>query len=297
MILALVVLVAGSVAPAQSDEKAPQLVPKRLSSMGDSISVAINAEEFSLFSVVNPNPWASWVNGYQGFWEWLLGRTDVNSHNQRITRNFGSRDRRNYMEAQSGADSFDLANQAQQSVDHKATYVTMLMGHNDVCQDNFAHIPTDAEFALNIRAGLDRLREGLPAGATVYVLGIVDVKKLWELGENLTWLGILDCRLLWNTSLLGLFPCATMLSPDNSEADREYTRSRIEAFNSILEALVAEYDTDDPAHHYHFSNMPFDTEFTTSDVSSYDCFHPSARGQKKLSELTWGDGPFSAYTK
>jgi lysophospholipase L1-like esterase len=88
-----------------------------------------------------------------------------------------------------------------------------------------------------------------------------------------------------------------MLSPTNSEADREYTRSRIEAFNGILQSLVAEYEDSDPDHYYHFSNVAFTTDFTASEVSSYDCFHPSAKGQKKLSELTWDDGPFSAYTK
>ena len=84
--------------------KDPRLVPNRLSSVGDSITEAINAEEFSIFRLQNPNPWASWANGYTGFWEWLLDRTDVNSHNQRISRNFGSGGRKNYQEARRGAE-------------------------------------------------------------------------------------------------------------------------------------------------------------------------------------------------
>ena len=136
--------------------KDPQLVPKRLSSVGDSITEAINAEEYSIFNLINPNHWASWVNGYRGFWEWLLGRTNVNSHNQRISAAFGSWGRKNYMEAVSGADSFDIAPQMAQSVAHSAHYVTQFMGHNDVCQNSFAEIPSDAQFEANVRAGLDR---------------------------------------------------------------------------------------------------------------------------------------------
>ena len=163
----------GSVAEAQT--KDPRLAPNRLSSVGDSITEAINAEEYNLFRPINPNHWASYANGYYGFWEWLLGRTNVNSHNQRITRNFGSRGRANYMEGVSGADSYDLEPQMTQSVNHHATYVPVLMGHNDVCQDGFSDIPTDAEFEANLRAGLERLRTGLPNGATIYVLAIVDI--------------------------------------------------------------------------------------------------------------------------
>jgi hypothetical protein len=97
-------LIAGSAAFADNDPG--QLVPKRLSSIGDSITVAINAE------MPLENNWASWVNGYHGFWQWLFGLTDVNSHNQRITETFGWSGRRNYMEAASGADSFDFGEQA-----------------------------------------------------------------------------------------------------------------------------------------------------------------------------------------
>jgi hypothetical protein len=49
--------------------KDPQLKPKRLSSTGDSMTEAIDAE------LPAANHWASWANGYHGFWEWLLGLT------------------------------------------------------------------------------------------------------------------------------------------------------------------------------------------------------------------------------
>jgi lysophospholipase L1-like esterase len=289
--------VIGLVAPEAVFAKDPQLSPKRLSSVGDSITEAINAEEFNPFVIVTPNHWASYANGYWGFWEWLLGRTNVNSHNQRISRNFGARNRANYMEAVSGADSYDIPQQTAQSVSHAATYVPILMGHNDVCQDSFASIPSDAEFGANVRTGLTQLSNGLPNGATVYVMAIVDIYKLWELGDQLTALGIIDCRLIWATSLFGIFPCATMLSPLNTEADRQYTRGRIIAFNNILQDLVTEFNDADSHHYYEFTDVTFDTPFTAEMVSPFDCFHPSAEGQTELSAETWEAGPFRAYTR
>lgn len=278
---------------AQAQTKDPRLTPNRLSSVGDSITEAINAEEYNLFNPINPNHWASYANGYRGFWEWLLGRTNVNSHNQRITSRFGSRGRANYMEGVSGADSYDLQAQMQQSVAHRATYVPVLMGHNDVCQNGFADIPTDEEFEANVRAGLEELRTGLPNGATVYVLAIVDIYKLYQLGSELQSLGLIDCPTVWAATLLNIYPCGTMLSPLNSEADRQYTRSRNLAFNAILEQVVAEYQATDPHHHYAFTDATFQYDFTASQVSGFDCFHPSAQGQKELSRVTWQAGPFA----
>lgn len=293
----LLTAIAASITTLGAADAAPRLSPKRLSSVGDSISEAINADWFDPFTVVTPNHWASWVNGYHGFWEDLAGKADVNSYNQRITKNFGSSGRANFMEALSGADSYDVPGQTSQSVSHGASFVTMFMGHNDVCQSSFADIPTDQEFEDNIRAGLENLRNGLPAGATVYVVGLVDIYKLYQLGEQKSALGIVDCDTLWATTLFDIYPCATMLSPLNSEADRQYTRSRNIAFNQILQELVAEYGAADPNHYYHFTNTPFNYNFQPSQVSDYDCFHPSGAGQKELARMTWNDGPFAAYQK
>jgi lysophospholipase L1-like esterase len=291
--VALTAALALLLAPALGSAKDPRRVPKRLSTVGDSITEAINAEEFNPLVIITPNHWASWANGYRGFWEWLLGRTNVNSHNQRISSKYGSSNRKNYMEALSGADSYDIPPQMGQSVAHAADYVTLFMGHNDVCQNSFADIPTDAEFEANVRAGFDQLKNGLPNGATVYTLGIVDIYKLWQLGPQLSgFLGI-DCQVIWATTLLGIFPCGTMLNPLNSEADRQYTRSRNIAFNQILADVTAEYDANDTHHYWEYTDLTFQADFVPSEVSPFDCFHPSAAGQKRLSGESWGAGPFA----
>ena len=271
--------------------KATRLVPKRLSSTGDSITEAIDAE------LPLANHWASWVNGYHGLWEWMFGLTDVYSHNQRITKNFGSLGRKNYMEAKSGADMPDFPAQAAASVSHRAQYVTVFMGHNDVCGNDPIDIPSDEEFEAYFRSGMEKLRTGLPAGATIYVIGIVDIHQLWEIARDKKALGIVDCEVLWATTLLDLFPCGTMLNPQNEEEDRQYTRERNIAFNEILRTVTQEYNLKDRKHYYYYTDATFNYHFVESQVSDIDCFHPSASGQKDLSKLTWDIGPFKAYRK
>ena len=285
VILCLVLM--SSLAFAQG--KARQLMPNRLSSTGDSITEAIDAE------LPAANHWASWVNGYHGFWEWLFGLTDVNSHNQRINRIPRITGRKNYMEAKSGADMFDFPGQAVKSVSHKASYVTVLMGQNDVCQDHPADIPSDAVFEAKFRKGMVTLKKGLKAGATIYVVGIVDIYRLWQVAQDKKALGIVDCEVLSTATLLGLFPCGTMLNPLSSEADRLATRTRIIGFNEILRRVTEEFNNSDPNHYYIYTDEVFKYKFGESDVSDIDCFHPSATGQRDLSEITWREGPFNMY--
>jgi len=171
------------------------------------------------------------------------------------------------------------------------------MGHNDVCGNDFADIPTDAEFEANFRAGMQNLSKWLPTGATIYVIGIVDIYQLWQVARDKKALGIVDCEVLWATSILDLFPCGTMLNPLNSKSDRLYTQSRNIAFNKILKEVTEEYNQKDLNHYYFYTDETFKYQFTENQVSDIDCFHPSARGQKDLSKLTWDVGPFNARQK
>ena len=270
------------------------LAPCRLASIGDSITEAIDAETFGA------NHWASWANGYHGFWQWLFGLSNVNSHNQRISATFRREclfQRKNYLEAESGADSFDLFQQAQRAVAHEATYVPWLMGHNDICQDYESEIPTEAQFEANVSAALDELKK-LDPGATIYVVGMVDVPSLYEVAKDKKALGIVDCEVLWFFTLFELFPCGTILGPMRTDDDRNRMRERImggehyEGFNPILKRLVIESRPDDD-HNWYYTDEVFNYSnshaFTEDHVSDLDCFHPSAYGQAELSQITWED--------
>lgn len=201
------------------------------------------------------------------------------------------------MEAKSGADMPDFPAQAAASVSHQGQYVTVFMGHNDVCGNHPSDIPSDEEFETYFRSGMEKLRTGLPAGATIYVVGIVDIYQLWQTAQDKKALGIVDCEVLWATTLLDLFPCGTMLNPLNTEEDRQVTRERNIAFNEILKRVTEEYNLSDSNHHYFYTDAVFRSTLSEYQVSDIDCFHPSAIGQKYLSKITWDAGPFQAWQR
>ena len=176
--------------------------PTCLASTGDSISVAVNAERFG------DNTWASWVNGYHGFWQWLFGLTNVKGHNQRISWFYPYEDRHNYMFAEAGAKSEDLADQVEAILaSHPLpTYVTVFIGQNDICRDIGEEITPIIEYLANVALGLNNLAEGLPDGSTILVVGPVDVTRLYEVAEHKKALGIVDCKVLWFFSLFDLYP-------------------------------------------------------------------------------------------
>jgi lysophospholipase L1-like esterase len=265
-----------------------QSTPKRLYTNGDSITRGFDAD----LPLDNLN--ASWVNGYFGFWEWLFGLPNVKSHNQRISANFGSSSRKNWIAAENGARVDDLASQASGAAGRNVTYSTVMLGGNDVCRDSIADLPTDAEFETNVRSGLDTLLGNLANGSTVQVVAIPDVKRLYDIGVDKTALGVVDCQVLWALTVLG-FPCGSMLSPFNSEADRLYVQSRNEGYNDILESVANEKAAQHPGKFISYTNVTFEEPFLEEDISNIDCFHPSWRGERKISDGTWDDGPFQAH--
>jgi lysophospholipase L1-like esterase len=287
--LTLVILVASLAAGPAAALEPGQSKPKRLYSNGDSITRAFDAD----FPADNVN--LSWVNGYFGFWQWLFGLPNVRSHNQRISANWGSRNRKNWIAAENGARVDDLASQSSGAAGRNVTYATVMLGGNDVCRDSIADLPTDAEFEAEFRAGMETLLGNLPDGATVQVAAIPDVKRLYDVGQDKTALGIVDCELLWALTILG-FPCGSMLSPFNSEADRLYVQSRNVGYNQILADVTADLALQHPAKFLDYSAATFTEPFTAGDISDIDCFHPSWEGEEKISRAVWFDGPFQSHT-
>lgn len=265
-----------------------QATPKILYSNGDSITRAFNAD----LPADNLN--VSWVNGYYGFWEQLLGLPNVKAHNQRISANWGSSGRKNYVAAQNGARVDDLASQAAGAAGKGVTYATVMLGGNDVCRDSIADLPTDAQFEANVRAGMATLLGNLPSNATVQVVSIPNVKRLYDIGKDKQALGIADCEVLWATTVLG-FPCGSMLSPFNSSADRAYVQSRNVGYNAILKRVTEELDAANPEFLFYADAYAYN--FAENEISNIDCFHPSWRGERSLSREIWNKGPFKDFQK
>jgi lysophospholipase L1-like esterase len=283
--LAFVIVVLGA-ATAGAQLLPGQAQPKKLYSNGDSITRAFDA------NVPADNLNNSWVNGYFGFWEQLFGLPNVKAHNQRITANFGSSGRTNVIAAVNGARIDDLAAQASGAAGRGVTYATVMLGGNDVCRDSIADLPTDAQIDADFRAGMANLLAQLPSNATIQVVGIPNIKRLYDVGKNKSALGIADCEVLWAATVLG-FPCGSMLSPFNSEADRLYVQSRNVGYNTILRNVTLELDAANPEFLFYADAYSFN--FVENEISNIDCFHPSWRGQRTLSREIWNQGPFRTF--
>jgi lysophospholipase L1-like esterase len=254
-----------------------QSPPTRLYSIGDSLTRATNA------NLPGDNLNDSWVNGYYGFWEGLFGLPNVNSHNQRITAQFGSSGRRNWIAAQNGARVQDMAAQAAPVALLGVNYATVMLGGNDVCRKSLVDLPTDPEFEANVRNGLSTLLNGLPNGATALVVSIPNVRALHDLGLSKTALGITSCPTLWKLTSL----CDSMLSQNNTELDRQYVQSRNIGYNGILQRVTAELAASYPGKFVRFSVAGYQLPAAQEQISDLDCFHASWQGQRALSALTW----------
>jgi lysophospholipase L1-like esterase len=279
-------LVAAGAGPAAAGLLPGQATPKKLYSNGDSITRAFDA------NLPADNLNNSWVNGYHGFWESLFGLPNVKAHNQRISANFGSSGRKNYIAAVNGARIDDLVGQATGAAGKGITYATVMLGGNDVCRDSIADLPTDAEIEADFRAGMATLLARVASNATVQVVGIPNINRLYDIGKDKSALGIVDCEVLWALTVLG-FPCGSMLSPFNSEADRLYVQQRNIGYNSILQSVTAELDAANPQFIFYADSFAFN--FVENEISNIDCFHPSWRGQRTLSREVWNQGPFQSF--
>ena len=265
-----------------------QYAPMRFCSIGDSTTRAFDAN-----LPLDNNQNVSWVNGYHGFGEDLLGQPDVKSHNQRLAANFGKKNRMNCTAAANGDDMSKLVFQASGIAGKNPHYVTVMLGSNDACRDSVADLPTPAQFSTRFRAGMDTLLANLSAGATVQVVAIPNVVRVYQMGVDKKALGLVDCPRVWART----GHCGSVLSSRVTAADRAFVLSRVIAYNGILKNVTAEKAAQNPGKFISFTDKSFTYPFTQKELSDLDCFHPSWEGQKILSRETWNDGPFKYHQK
>ncbi|GAA0427323.1 hypothetical protein Acor_37400 [Acrocarpospora corrugata] len=249
--------------PATAAAAAPR-EPVILVALGDSISVGFNACGWFVDC-----PSRSWSAG---------DHADVNSHYLRMLAAGADVMGRNLNFAESGSTSADLLGQVREAVAAKATYVTILIGANDVCTRSEQSMTAVATYRQRITAALRELR---PGGAQVFVASIPDVKHLWRVGKA----NVL-ARTFW--SIGGV--CQALLANPASKAKkdeerRDRVRARVVAYNAELAAACAAYG---PACRYDGGAL-FGYPFTLGQVSGWDFFHPNAAGQRALAEVTFKD--------
>lgn len=245
---------------AQAASASPPL-PTSIAGIGDSITRATD-----VCCWYGDHPAQSWSTGGGLF-------DGVRSHYERILVLKPSVYGRNYNDARAGAKMRDAPAQAQAAVSQGARYVTILIGANDVCTGSAATMTSASDFRAQFAATMSVLASGLPAGSHVFVSSIPNVYRLWQLlrADPIA-------QFVWSAAKI----CQSMLSPTNSEQDRQAVLAREQAFNQALAEVCSEYVIcrfDDHA--------VFDYEFSAGQVSKLDYFHPSLSGQAALASVTW----------
>jgi lysophospholipase L1-like esterase len=255
----LIAVVVGLAAPGSASAAPP--LPNSIAAIGDSITRAAD-----VCCWYGDHPAQSWSTGGGAF-------DGISSHYERILALKPSIYGHNYNDSKDGAKMRDAAGQAQAAVTQGAGYVTILMGGNDLCTSSTATMTSVADFQTQFTTALNELASGLPPNSHVFVSSIPDVYQLWKLFHT-----NLVAELVWNVAGI----CQSLLSPYNTDADRQAVVDREDAFNQVLADVCSQYTF------CRFdSDATFNYKFSASDVSTLDYFHPSLSGQAKLATLTW----------
>lgn len=263
--LILATIVAGCAEPPEMQNPVPR-VPASMAALGDSITRGMNLDG----AAVGEHPEASWATGTAS----LLANA---SHAARLLAMGGLADGIHNL-ARSGARVDDFARQAQLAVEARAEYVTVLFGANDACAPSVARMTSVEDFRADFREGARILVDGLPSSSVVFVASVPDIRDLWsELHENER------AQTAWQWFRV----CQALLSSTATADDRAAVAERVAAYNEVLreESGAFGFAFDDGAVH--------EAALGEEDVSDFDYFHPSFRGQLRLANATWMAGPFS----
>jgi lysophospholipase L1-like esterase len=244
----------------------PTLVgyPNSMAALGDSISRAFNTGTVPFTDA----PDNAWPTG---------DRDGVQSHYRRILDRNPAIDGRAYNDAVSGARVGDLLPQVREANAQVVSYVTILIGANDVCTRTPGQMTAVAEFRSSFAAALRRLSAGSPR-ARILVLSIPDVYRLWSLFRDDLW-----ARVVWRV----LHVCQSLLADPRSSdpedvARRGAVRQRTIDLNAQLRDVCGQF-----IHCRFDGEAVFSNGFSVADVSRRDRFHPSLEGQARLAAVSW----------
>jgi lysophospholipase L1-like esterase len=257
VVLALLLALVGGAGNAQAAPPAPS----SMAAIGDSITRAAD-----VCCWYGDHPANSWSTGYAG-WDGIA------SHYERLRALNPAIAGHNNNDAKSGARMSDAPGQAELAVSQQVGYVTILMGANDVCTSSPATMTAVDTFRDQFRQTLEILVAGLPGHTPIFVSSIPDVFHLWQIYHT-DWLA----RFVWDVANI----CQSLLAPNRTDAERQAVRDRNIAFNAVLQGECAAQPScrfDD--------NATFAFQFSRSDVSQLDYFHPSLSGQAALAQVTW----------
>jgi lysophospholipase L1-like esterase len=244
-------------------------LPRAMAAIGDSITQAVNLG----FGGPDAAALHSWATGRDT-------SDPVVSHLERLSEVADGSDVVAFNNSVSGARMEDAPRQARVTVSQDVDYVTFLMGANDACAPSRLAMTSVRSFRRDLRRAIDILITGLP-DATVYIVSIPDVYRLWEVVSN-------DPRARETWRALGT--CRALLAEGNTKHDRLRVRARVSDYNEALEEVCRARERC----HYD-GGAVFRYPYGAEDVSPLDFFHPSITGQSRLAEVSWRHGPWTTF--
>jgi lysophospholipase L1-like esterase len=259
VVLLLVAIVVGLVARPAWAANPP--LPDSMAALGDSITRA-----YDVCCFYGDHPGQSWSTGYTSY-------DGISSHYERIKAATPAIVGHAYNDAVTGAKMSAAPTQADKAVAQSAQYVTILLGANDLCTSSPSTMTSTDTFRTQFESAMTTLMRQDPK-PHVFVSSIPNLYQLWQVLHTNS-----AARWVWANFHI----CQSMLGATRTEAERQQVVAREQAFNQVLADTCAKYARCrwDGWAVYHY-------QFSASQVSTLDYFHPNLSGQAKLARITWG---------
>jgi lysophospholipase L1-like esterase len=243
---------------------APTAPPNATSfaALGDSITRAFDTCS-AAYVDCPANSWATGTN------------TAVNSWYQRLNGIHPGLADNN--DAKTGAKMTDLNGQALTAAAQNADIVTIMMGANDVCTPTAAAMtPTDT-LGTQFENAVKTLVNG-NSTRQIYVASIPNVYHLWEIFHTNFFANI-----VWGFAGI----CQSLLANPRSTSAADNAR-RVQVRTQTINDNTAIQNVCQRYLQCHWDGLAaFNTQFTTSNVTTRDYFHPSVSGQALAAQTEW----------
>jgi lysophospholipase L1-like esterase len=257
VVLALAVVSAGLVA--QPAWAAPPL-PASMAAIGDSITRA-----YDVCCAYGDHPGQSWSTGSTSY-------DGITSHYERIRQLNPAITGHASNDAVTGAKMAAAPTQAGQTVGQGARYVTILLGANDLCTSSPSTMTSTDSFRASFSQAMTTLM-AQDRKPYVFVGSIPNLYQLWQ---------VLHTNSLARWAWANFHICQSMLAATNTDTQRQQVVTREQAFNQIMAEVCAQYSR------CRWDNKAvYNNQFSASQVSTLDFFHPSLSGQAALAKVTW----------
>jgi hypothetical protein len=213
-----------------------------------------------------------------------------------------------------GTNNFETQAKSVVSRVTQPTQVKVELGGNDICRRaTTAELYDAAVWETGVRKGLDVLTglngstTRLPKGSTVILVGVPRVQDLHDVGVAKSSSRV-NCPSFWETYDVCEIATVDRMIGNETLAQRLVTvGDRQVAYNTKMKVLAAEYNLkatttgvevvveSDGVTTVGTRTVPEvgAYRFSTTEINGGDCFHPSIAGQNKLSEIIWGNDPYT----